>query len=333
MGLGKMGMRLSVHLLRETELAALERLRASLDSSVKLTAGLDVLPTPDYHILVAGRPKRQHIEASPNLKSLVIPWAGLPETTRALMLGFAQISVHNLHHNAVPTAELAITLLLAAAKFVVPMDRALRSHDWRPRYDPSPAVLLAGKTALILGYGSVGQQVAGMCQGLGMNVLAVRRRTGDAYHDVRAEIHPPEALHDLLPRAHVLVLCLPHTPQTDGLIGERELSLLPATAVLVNVARGAIVNEAALFRALQEGTLYAAGLDVWYEYPRDEPSRSNTPPSTYPFHTLDNVVFSPHRGGGSLETEMLRMDHLAELLNAAARGEPMPNRVDLRAGY
>jgi phosphoglycerate dehydrogenase-like enzyme len=326
-------MRLSVHLLRETEPAALARLRGSLDSSTKLTGGLELAPTRDYHILVAGRPKRQHLEASPNLKSLVIPWAGLPETTRALMLEFPEIGVHNLHHNAAPTAELAITLMLAAAKFVVPMDRALRSHDWGPRYHPSPTVLLAGKTALILGYGSVGQQVARMCQGFGMTVLAVRRRTADAYHGVLAEIHPPEALHDLLARAQVLLLCLPHTQETNGLIGQKELSLLPAKAVLVNVARGAIVDEAALFRALRDGSLYAAGLDVWYEYPSDEPSRSNTPPSAYPFHTLDNVVLSPHRGGGSLETEMLRMEHLAELLNAAARGEPMPNRVDLRAGY
>jgi phosphoglycerate dehydrogenase-like enzyme len=326
-------MRLSAHLLRETEPTALERLRGSLDSSIELTEGLELPPAPDYHILVAGRPKRQHIKASPNLHSLVIPWAGLPETTRALMLEFPEISVHNLHHNAAPTAELAITLMLAAAKFIVPMDRALRSHDWRPRYRPSPAVLLAGKTALILGYGAIGRRVARMCQGLGMNVLAVRRRTTGTHHDGLAEIHPAEALHELLPRAQVLLLCLPHTPETNGWIGKPELSLLPAQAVLVNVARGAIVDEAALFGALHDGSLYAAGLDVWYEYPSDEPSRSNTPPSRYPFHTLNNVVLSPHRGGGSLETEMLRMEHLAQLLNAAARGEPVPNDVDLRAGY
>jgi phosphoglycerate dehydrogenase-like enzyme len=117
------------------------------------------------------------------------------------------------------------------------------------------------------------------------------------------------------------------------LIGERELALLPPDAVLVNVGRGPIVDEAALYHALHEGTLHAAGLDVWYNYPADEASRSHTPPSAYPFHELDNVVMSPHRAGGSDESEMRRMTHLAALLNAAARGDEMPNRVDLQAGY
>jgi phosphoglycerate dehydrogenase-like enzyme len=103
--------------------------------------------------------------------------------------------------------------------------------------------------------------------------------------------------------------------------------------VLINIARGPIVDEAALYNALRGGSLYGAGLDVWYNYPADEQSRSHTAPSYHPFHELDNVVMSPHRAGGSDETERLRMAHLAELLNAAARGEPMPNRVNLQAGY
>jgi phosphoglycerate dehydrogenase-like enzyme len=326
-------MMLSVHLLRHTEPAALERLRSVLAPGIVVSSD-PALPEPaDYHILVAGRPERKHLEASPNLHSLVIPWAGLPETTRALMLEFPEISVHNLHHNAVPTAELAIALLMAAAKFIVPMDRSLRSHDWRPRYQPNPAIVLAGKTALVLGFGAVGREVGRMCQGLGMRVLAVRRRPDATSAEMADEVHPGEALHDLLPRAQALIVCLPHTEETDGLLGASELALLPEQAMLVNVGRGAIVDEAALYSALESGALYAAGLDVWYNYPTDEASRGDTPPSAYPFNTLSSVVLSPHRGGGSLETELLRMDHLARLLNAVARGEPMPNRVNVAAGY
>jgi phosphoglycerate dehydrogenase-like enzyme len=103
--------------------------------------------------------------------------------------------------------------------------------------------------------------------------------------------------------------------------------------VLVNVGRGAIVDEAALYHALRDGTLYATGLDVWYHYPADEAARSHTPPSMYPFHKLENIVMSPHRAGGSKEMEVSRMAHLATLLNTAARGEATPNRVDVRAGY
>lgn len=328
-------MKLSVHYLRVLDEAAATKLRASLHPDIHLTASLE-LPTPaEYHILIAGRPRQEDIAASPNLQALIIPWAGLPESTHRLMLDLPQVAVHNLHHNALPVAEHAITLLMAAAKFIVPMDRALRGHDWTPRYQPNPSRLLSGKTALVLGFGAIGRHVARLCRGLGMEVLAVRRSPGSTPAEVSDGVWlaGPEALHQLLPRADAVIICLPHTVATTGLVGAREMGLLPPGAVLVNIGRGPIVDEGALYSALRDGTLYAAGLDVWYSYPPDEHARSHTPPSAYPFHELENVVMSPHRAGGSTETEQLRLIHLADLLNAAARGEPMPNRVDLEAGY
>jgi phosphoglycerate dehydrogenase-like enzyme len=291
-------------LLRPPDPTSLAHLRAELYPDIHLTLGPDLSTAGEYQILVAGRPRREHLTASPNLHALIIPWAGLPDETRELMLGFPHISVHNLHHNAVAAAEMAITLMLAAAKFIVPIDRTFRAHDWTPRYRPNPAVLLEGKTALVLGYGAIGRRVAGLCRGLGMKVVAIRRRVPAMPHDIPDEIHPLDALHRLLPRADALIICLPHTPETDALIGEEELALLPPGAVLVNVGRGAVVDEAALYHALWNGTLYAAGLDVWYNYPAPDPDEA-----------------------------VLRMTHLATLLNAAARGETMPNRVDVQAGY
>ena len=328
-------MNLSVHYLRALDEAAGLELRTRLLPDIQFTAGAD-LPTPsEYHVLVAGRPRREHLTASPNLQVLVVPWAGIPESTRQLMLELPHIAVHNLHHNALPVAEQAIALLLAAAKSIIPMDRALRGHDWTPRYRPNPSLLLAGRTALVLGYGAIGRRVARLCRGLGMEVLAVRRQAGPPGAEAPDEIRVvgPEALHRLLPQANAVIICLPHTAATTGLIGAEELALLPPDSLLINIGRGPIVDEAALYRALRERTLYAAGLDVWYNYPVDEQARAHTPPSTYPFHELDNVVMSPHRAGGSTDTETLRMTELAELLNAAARGEPVPNRVDLEAGY
>jgi phosphoglycerate dehydrogenase-like enzyme len=325
-------MGLLVHLTRPAPAAALTQFQASLRPEIRLTLGPD-LPVPaEYHILVDGRPQRDHLLASPNLSALVVPWAGLPEATRDLMQEFPQIPVHNLHHNARPVAEMAIALMLAAAKTIVPADRALRAGDWRPRYRHDPSLLLAGRTALILGYGAVGRHVANLCRALGMVVVATRRGSGEP-PEGPDEIHPATALGELLPRADVLIICLPLTPQTEDLIAAAELVLLPPGAVLVNVGRGRIVNEAALYHALRDGRLLAAGLDTWYNYPADPEDRASTPPSAFPFHELDNVVMSPHRAGHSDQTEHLRMTHLARLLNAAAAGEPMPNRVDLAAGY
>jgi len=101
----------------------------------------------------------------------------------------------------------------------------------------------------------------------------------------------------------------------------------------VNVGRGPVGEEDALFDALESGALAGAGLDVWYEYPRDEASREKTYPSERPFHTLDSVVMSPHRAGGSRQRMLRRLHALAELLNAAALGEPMPNKVAIDLGY
>lgn len=326
--------RLAVHLLylpRDDDLAILQ---AHLDPAVSLTVGPDLPAGVDVDILVTGRVTAEQLAACPHLRALIIPWAGVPASWRELIPAASpQLTVHNLHHNAAPVAELAMALLLAATKFIVPFDRALRRHDWRPRYGPSPAGIVDGKTALILGYGAIGQRVARACQALGMTVLATKRQVSDKADKYAAETYPTGATRDLLPRADALLICLPLTPETEGFIGERELALLPEGAVLVNIGRGAIIDQHALYAALSSGRLRAAGLDVWYNYPPDEEARANTPPADVPFHELDNVVMSPHRGGASDETGRLRMAALARLLNNAARGEPLTNQVDLQRGY
>jgi phosphoglycerate dehydrogenase-like enzyme len=295
------------------------------------TADDGPVPT-DTNVLISGRPKREHLEERKNIRAVIIPWSGISDETRQLIADYSAITLHNLHHNAAPVAELALALLLATAKSVVPLDRSLREHDWSPRYLPSASLLLEGKSALILGYGAIGRRVAAFCRHLGMDVSAIRRNP-ESNSDSEVTVHPPEALHALLPSTNALMICLPHTQETDGLLGQTELDLLPTDGVLVNIGRAKIVDEGALYTTLRDGRIHGAGLDVWYNYPADKGSRSNTPPANYPFHKLDNVVMSPHRGGDTTDSNRLRMIHLANLLNAAAEGKPMPNLVDLIAGY
>jgi phosphoglycerate dehydrogenase-like enzyme len=293
-------------------------------------------PDPVFQVLVAGVPGEENLDASPRLGMLIIPWAGLPRSTRELALHRPHVAVHNIHHNADAAAEMAVALLLAAAKLIVPMDRDLRSHDWSGRYlVPNPSVMLRGGRALVLGYGALGQRIAEMCRGLGMEVRAVRRRPERTDPSCPDEIHGAGELEELLPEADALLVALPLTEATKGLISERRLRLLPRHAVLVNVARGPIVEESALFHALRDGALKGAGLDVWYNYPSSTEERTATRPSIHPFHELDNVVMSPHRAGafGEDRTERMRMDALARSLNAAAAGEPVPHRVDVAEGY
>ena len=322
---------LSVHFLEDLEASYLEHLTPRLDGRVSLTHGERLPDNPDYDILIAGRFREEHLTASPNLRSVIIPWAGLPVSARELLLHYPQITVHNMHYNAVMVAETAAALMLAAARRTVPVDQALRRGDWTVRYARHKSIRLCGKTALILGYGAIGRRIAGICEGLGMRVRATRR-TPKEERDGAVEIYFTTWLHRLLPEADVLLIATPLTPETKNMIGAYELSLLPDRATVVNIARGHIIEERALWEELRSERIQA-GLDVWYNYPRTPEARPYTLPSNFPMHTLDNVVMSPHMAEHSVDTEIRHAEELANMLNAAASGNPLSNSVDPVRGY
>lgn len=307
--------------------AMLAHLRGQLAPGLRLTVGDDV--PQDTHALVAGRPTRDQLAASPSLRLLLIPFAGLPAVTRGRLADFPHLAVHNLHHNAAATAELAVGLLLACARGIIPAHNTFRRGDWTTRYTGG-TVVLDGKTALVLGYGEIGRRIGAVCRAFGMRVLGVRRSLPD-----EADVFALAALPELLPRADVVFITLPGTPETEGVIGAAELDALPDGAILINTGRAVNVDEAALYDALKRGKLHSAAMDVWYTYPDDEAARAQTYPAAYPFWELDNVVMSPHRGGafGNPEIERARMAGVAAALNAAARGAPVPHPVDIARGY
>lgn len=324
-------MTLHVHLLENFDPPVIEALRARLNAAVHLTTGPEV--APEAEVLVAGAPAAAHL-AAPRLRAVVVPFTGIAPGTRTVMLAHPHLTLHNSRWPTLPTAEGALTLLLAAAKFVLPADRAFRQHNWEMRYAPSPSILLAGKTVAVLGFGAIGTLIGQMCHSLGMRVLGVRRGSGPARPTAYpAEVHPVSALRTVLPQASILIVTLPLTAETTGLIGAEELRLLARPAFLVNVGRGPVIDEGALYHALKDGTLTAAGLDVWYTYPTDPASRAHTPPAAYPFHELDNVVMSQHRIDLVREHDDRQVAELAAMLNGAAAGQPLPNQVDVEAGY
>jgi phosphoglycerate dehydrogenase-like enzyme len=311
----------------------LDELYPLLPPTIEVSAGPAARQPADCHILVSGAVTPEQLAASPQVRAVIVPYAGVPFETQALLRERPGVALHNLHFNDIPTAEMAVALLLAASKHVVQLDRRLRQGNWQWDDDAYPTDMLDGKTAVILGYGTIGRRLAPVCQALGMQVIGVRRHEPPAPSEDGVQVCSVHALPDLLPRADVLICLLPHTTETVGLIGVAELALMPRDAIIVNVGRGAVIDEAALFFALRDGQIRAAGLDVWYHYPKDDATRANTLPSSYPFHELENVVMTPHRAGWLKSFEKLRVRALADLLIAADEGREMPNLVDKELGY
>ena len=310
-----------------------ETFKSLLDKDIIVTQGKEIPQPANFDLLVHPTPSKEWLEASPNLKAVVVPWAGIPEKTREIMSNYPGLSLHNLHHNNFNTAEMGLTLLLAAAKNLIPLDQKLRKNDWRPRYDETKAIALRGRTVLILGFGEIGQALAAYCLGLGMKVITTKKHPEDYSGDLDIALYASDQLHTLLPKAEVLLISLPLTDETKDLIGSEELNLLPEGSILINIGRGPIVNQYALYEALTSGHLLSAGSDVWYNYPPSKDARQNTSPADVPFGTLENFILSPHRGGMVQEVDCQRAQALAKLLNAANRGQPIPNKVDIAAGY
>lgn len=298
-------------------------LREMLDDSMTIVSGEPTLQTT---ILIEGRPSEERIHELKHLRAVVVPFAGIPPQTLSLLRTNRHIALHNLHHNAPETAEVAMALLFAVAKRVPQMDSRMREHDWSPRYAEESTLRLAGRKALILGCGEIGKRIAKSCESISMNVLQMGRTSRDGVLGI-------DHLHHALPQSDVIILALPYTSETDGLIGNPEFALMKPEAILVNISRGGIIDEEALFKALNAQRIFGAGLDVWYRYPESAEQSVNCQPSRFPFHKLENCVMSPHRGGTSREVEDARISALAELLNSFKNGETMRNRVDLELGY
>jgi phosphoglycerate dehydrogenase-like enzyme len=176
--------------------------------------------------------------------------------------------------------------MLALSRDFFRLDAALRNGDWQSQWAagiaPHPVwPELAGKTIGILGYGGIGRAVARRARAFDMNVVAVRQNVPASIEDDVAFLGGPESIDDVIGRSDYVLISMPETRDTVGLIDRRRLGLMKSTALLINVARAQIIDEAALYTALAERSIAGAALDVWYRYPR---LPGTTPPATCPFH-------------------------------------------------
>jgi lactate dehydrogenase-like 2-hydroxyacid dehydrogenase len=214
------------------------------------------------------------------------------------------------------TAELTMMLMLCAARRASEGDRLVRAGRWTSW---SPTFMLGtqltGKRLGIVGMGGVGQVVARRARGFDMEVHYHNRTRLPEAIEQGAVFH--ETLDSLLPVSEFLALHCPATPETEGLLNAERIERLPRGAIVVNAARGAVVNETDLLAALRSGRVAAAGLDVF----RKEPDAES------PFRELDNVFLMPHLGSATVETRNAMGFKVLENLRAFFAGASPPNRV------
>ena len=224
--------------------------------------------------------------------------------------------------HAQPLAEFCLMAMLMHSKKLLHIQQQQTRKHWE-RYASTD---LAGRTLGIVGVGAVGREVARASRALRMHAIGVEPRTegiepASLHLD---ELYPSAQLHDVLKRSEFLVLSAPHTSATEKMIGETELNLLPKGAVLINIGRGALIDEKALIEALSSGHLGDAVLDVFEEEPL---------PTESPLWEMPNVLISPHSASTSDRENGRITDLFCENLRRFLSGEPLLNRLDVEKLY
>ena len=232
-----------------------------------------------------------NMPAAPKLRLLQVPGAGLDQ------IKFDEVPAHahicNAYGHDVAGGEYVLLAMLAWCHEFVTAHESMKAGSWRmsgrtgaPLHDE-----LYGKTIGILGLGPIGLAAARLAKAFGTTVLGCNRTVREQ-PDFVDQVYPLQDLHDFLGRCDFVAVCIALAPQTVGLLDRAALLRMKKTAVVINVARGAIIDEDALFEALRDKQIAGAVIDAWYRYPT--PSDLTIAPSKHPFASLPNVLMTPH---------------------------------------
>jgi phosphoglycerate dehydrogenase-like enzyme len=278
-------------------------------------------------------------ELAPDLKWVQFFLAGIDKVIDEPILRRDNIRATTMSGaNAPQVAEHVLTMMLALGHnlpdFFVRQSRIEWMTDKGVKYQPFE---LRGSTIGIVGYGSIGRQIARLASSFGAAVLATKREvmdpedkgyfledTGDPHGDIFTRLYPPQALRSMFKECDFVVVTIPLTEDTRGMIGAEQLAALKPSAYLVDVSRGGVVDHNALVEALQENRLAGAALDVFEEEPL---------PTDHPLWAMPNVFITPHVAGFSAHYLSRATALFVENLKRFLADEPLLNQIDLEKGY
>lgn len=279
---------------------------------------------PKVQIIVGWRPNRDLLDAAERLILFINPGVGVQHLIELFreVNSKRNIILVNGHGNTYFAAQHAVSLLLALMNKVIPHHNWMAEGIWRKGDEDAMSIPLRDRHVGLLGYGAVNSKVHRFLSGFDLKFSILRRTWQGREKTLIGQVdkYEPPDLHSFLSAIDTLIIAVPHTSWTEGLLKERELRMLGQNGLLVNVARGSIIDEVALFTVLKNKDITGAAIDVWYDYHPRPDENGNKYPHSQPFHQLDNIVLSPHRAASPF-ADLKRWDEVIENIIRASQGE------------
>ena len=280
------------------------------------------------------------VAKSSHLAFAQIPWTGVDSLNFSLFEKH-QLTVCNSHSNSDVVAEHAIALVFSLAKKITYHDAAMRQGNWNRVSNNGNLVSpfsssLVNQKITFIGYGAIAQSIHKLLSGFCPEVSAVTnsgeiKLQTEALQSDSLNVYKSADIEAAVGNANWVFVCAPLTQGTNDLVDQSVLDAMPNHSLLINVSRGAIVNESALYHSLLNYTIAGAAIDTWYQNPKSD-QEVNFPSSQYEFQKLNNMVMSPHRAG-YIDSGFPHLDDAIDNLNRAKKGLPLKHIISTSDKY
>ena len=304
----------------------------------------------DADIIIGWRPSAELLKSANKLKLYINPGTGIKhhiKNFREINKSRSKdnkINLINGHGHAYATAQHTVAMLLALMNNIILHHNLMAAGKWRTSDDKDLSdvtIQLRNRKIGLLGYGAINKYVHKFLAGF-ENEFHILKRNWNKTDTANEEINFAKNkiykykeidLNKFLKSVDILIIAIPHTDKTENLIDSKELKLLSKNSLIVNIARGIIINEKSLYEALKNKKIAGAALDVWYNYNPKKDKAGKEFPYSHPFHKLNNVLLSPHRAASPFD-DLKRWDEVIENISRLAKGKKdFLNIVDLKEEY
>jgi len=291
----------------------------------------------EVDVLIGWRPSKFLLESGKNLKVFINPGAGVNHLLDLFieLNRSRKVTLINGHGNSYFVAQHTVALLLTLTNKTIPHHIWMKEGKWRTGDRDAASIPLRFREVGLLGYGAINKKVHQFLAGFDVKFHILRKNWNKQKDKLPTEAKKYDIaeLDAFLKEIDVLMIAVPHTSLTSGLIKARELNLLGPKGLIINVARGEVINQKDLYEALKNRAILGAAIDVWYNYHPKANKGGLKYPYESPFQNLDNIVLSPHRSYSPF-SDLLRWDEVIENINRMSQGRnDLINIVNLKEEY